>query len=167
MSDRCFDQSRETLACVSRNEWSLCLCWGCKCFGRRVKESGSTGVTLFPTHQMFATWPLQIQTERQCAFRTVLISALSVTPVPPQVCAYAKRGGHSPGDSRDTLGERCPSPQWHAQPVRRAEGCPPKGRQPGVIGCGAGVPKRGRKHLRMLREGVRHQAPTEGAGDEL
>lgn len=105
----------------------LLLCWGYEHFGRRIKESGSAGVTLFLTHQMFATWPLQIQTERQCALRTVLISALSATPVPRQVCAYAKQGGHRVLGTAVTLmgrGALVPSrtPSRRTEPCRSTEG---------------------------------------------
>lgn len=67
------------------------LCAGGTSFGRRIKEWEPGSEALTP-HQMFATWPLRLQADQLCAFGTVLISALSVTPVPPQVCAYAKQG---------------------------------------------------------------------------
>lgn len=100
---------------------------GIRAFWEKNQGIWECGVTPFPTHQMFATWPLQIQTERQCAFRTVLISTLSAAPVPRQVCAYAKPGGHRvlrTAVAPRGRGALVPSgtPHRPAEPCRRAEG---------------------------------------------
>lgn len=72
------------------------------------------------------------------------------------------------------------TPSCRAEPCCSAEGCPLRGSQPGSIVLPTAiqyciaysnrmwglVSPRGKKHLRMLQEGVGHQASTEGAGDE-
>lgn len=107
MSYCCFEQSKETLACVSRNRCSRHgLCWMCFfCAGDvsagfflggegRIKEFGSSGVMLFLTHTKCLLLGLCKSKLKDDVPFGPSVSASSVAPVPPQVCAYAKQGGH-------------------------------------------------------------------------
>lgn len=110
----CFEKSKETSACVSRNECprrGLRWGWGYAVLGgepRGLWDLRGNARLSSPHTKCLLVGLCKSKLNDDVPFATVLISALSVTPVLRQVCAYAKLGGRRVlGDSRDPGGERC------------------------------------------------------------